>query len=104
MKPPSPGFVKTPMGLDYAPGEFLQRRRKNQLSDSYGDHHDLAARQVNLDKNNYTLSQQLSRRQMWNSRQRQDADQSWYYSEDSKFDSVSVTLVSTLEVSTAGER
>ena len=41
---------------------------------------------------------------MQNSGWRQDAGQSGYYSEDSKFDSVSVTLVSTSEVSTAVER
>ena len=29
MKPPSPGFVKVLMGLDYSPGEFQWRGRKN---------------------------------------------------------------------------
>ena len=103
MKPPPPGFIKTPMGLDYSPGEFLQRRRKNRMSDSYGDHGDLAPRQVALDKNNSASSWQLPQRQMQNSRWRQDAGQSGYYSEDSKFNSASVTSVSTSEVSTAGE-
>ena len=40
---------------------------------------------------------------MQNSRWGQDGGQSGYYSEDSKFDSVSVTLVSTSEVRTARE-
>ena len=39
---------------------------------------------------------------MWNSRWRQDADQSGYYSEESKFDSVSVTSV-TSKASTTRE-
>ena len=38
---------------------------------------------------------------MQNSRWRQDADQSGYYSKESNFDSVSVTLVTTSEASTA---
>ena len=99
MKPPSQGFVKMPMGLDYSPREFLQGRRKNQFSDSYGDHGDWAPRQVALDKNNSASGWQLPQRQMWNSRWRQDAG----HSEDSEFNSVSVTSVSTFEVSTAGE-
>ena len=37
-----------------------------------------------------------------NSRQRQDVDQSGYYSEVGEFDSVSMTLVTTSEASTAG--
>ena len=69
-----------PMGLDYPPGEFLQRRRKNRLSDSYGDHGYPAPRQAALDKNNSASSQQLPRRQMQNSRWRQDAGLSGYYS------------------------
>ena len=59
MKPPSPGFVKVPMGLDYSPGDFQQRRRKNRWSDSYGDHHDPVPRWVTLDKNNSALGQQF---------------------------------------------
>ena len=39
-KPPSPGFVKVLMRLDYSPGEFWQRGKKNRLSYSYGDNHD----------------------------------------------------------------
>ena len=98
MKPPSPGYVKTTMGLDYSQG-----RRKNRLSDSHCDHGDLAPRQVALDRNNFTLGWQLPQRQMRNSGWRQDAGQSGHYSEDSKLDSVSVTLVSISEDSTAGE-
>ena len=41
---------------------------------------------------------------MQNSRYRKDTDQSGYYSEDSEFDSVSVTSVSTSEASTAREQ
>ena len=40
---------------------------------------------------------------MWNSGQRQDADQSGYYSVDSEFDSVSVTSVTTSKASTTKE-
>ena len=40
---------------------------------------------------------------MQNSGWRQETDQSGYYSEDSEFDSVSVTLVTTSEASTARE-
>ena len=40
---------------------------------------------------------------MWNSGWRPDADQSGYYSEDSKFDSVFVTLVTTSKASTTRE-
>ena len=40
---------------------------------------------------------------MQNSRWRPDTGQSGYYSEDSEFNSVSVTLVSTSKVSTPGE-
>ena len=91
------------MGLDYFPGEFQWRRRKNQLSDSYGDHHDQIPRQVTLDKNNSVSGWQLTQRQMWNFPQRQDADQSGYYSEGSELDSTSVTLVSASEASTTRE-
>ena len=103
MNPLSPRFIKMPSGLDYSPREFLHGRRKNQLFDSYADHSDQASRQVALDKNNSTSGWQLYQRQMQNSGQRQDAGQSGYYSENSEFDSVSVTLVSTSKVSTTGE-
>ena len=102
-KPPSPEFVKVPMGLEYSLGEFQQRGGKNQLSDSYGDHHDQIPRWVALDRNNSTLGQQLPQRQMQNFPQRQDADQSRYYSEDSELDSASVTSVSASEASTTRE-
>ena len=92
------------MELDYSPGGFLQGRRKNRLSDSHGDHGDPAPRQVALDRNNSASGRQLSQSKMQNSRQRQDAGQSGYYSEDSELNSVSVTLVSTSEVSNAEER
>ena len=59
MKLPSSGFMKTPMGLDYSPGGFLQGRRKNRLSDSHGDHGDPAPRQMALDRNNSASGQQL---------------------------------------------
>ena len=96
MKPPSPGFVKVLMGLDYSPREF-QQRRKNRWSDSDGDHGDQAPRRFTLDKNNSTSGRKLPQKPMQNSGWRQDADQSGYYSEDSEFDSVSITSVSTSE-------
>ena len=52
MKPSSPGFVKAPIGLDYSPKEFQQRRGKSQWSNSYDDNGDYAPRQVALDQNN----------------------------------------------------
>ena len=64
MKPPSPGFVKAHVGVDYSQREFQQRRRKNQWSDSYGDHGDQAPRWVTLDKNNSASGWQLPQRQM----------------------------------------
>ena len=103
MKSPSPGFVKALMGLDYSPKEFQKRRRKNQWSDSYGDHGDQAPRQVTLDKNNSALGWQLPQRQVWNSGWGQDADQSGYCSEDSEFNSISLTLVTASEANTARE-
>ena len=73
------------------------------MSDCYGDHCDQIPRWAALDKNNSTLGQQLPRRQMQNFPQRQDADQSGYYSEDSELDSASVTSVSASEASTTRE-
>ena len=102
-KLPSRALVKVPIGLEYSPGEFQQRRRKNQLSDSYGDHHDQIPRWVTLDENNSTSGQQLPQRQMWNFPQRQDADQSGYYPEDSELDTASLTLVSASEASITRE-
>ena len=87
-----------PIGLDYSPGEFQQRRGKNWLSNSYDDYDDQAPRQVALDKNNSASSWQIQ-----NFRWRQDADQSGYYSEDSELDSISVTSVSISKVNTAQE-
>ena len=83
--------------------EFQQRRRKNRWSNSYDDHGDQAQRGVALGKNNSASSWHLPQRQVQNFRWRQDADQSWYYSEENKFDSVSVTLVTTSKASTARE-
>ena len=73
------------------------------MSDSCGDHHDQIPRWVALDRNNSTLGRQLPQRQMRNFQQRQDADQSRYYSEDSELDSTSVTSVSASEASTIRE-
>ena len=78
----------------------VSAEKENRLSDYYGDQ---APRQVTPDKNNAASGWQLPQRQMQNSGQRQDACQSQYYSDDSEFDSVSVTLVSTSKVSTARE-
>ena len=103
MKLPSPGFVKVLMGLDYSPREFWQRSRKNWWSNSYGDHGDQTPRWVTLDKNNSASGWQLPSRQVCNSRWRQDTDQSGYYSEDSKFDSVSVTSATSSEASITRE-
>ena len=88
------------MGSDYSLGEFQQKGGKNQLSDSYGDHHDQIPRQVTLDRNNSPLGWQLPQRQMQNFPWRQDTDQSGYYS---KLDSASVTSVSASEASTTRE-
>ena len=103
MKPSSPGFIKAPMGLDYFPREFQQRRGKNQWSDSYDDNGDYAPRQVALDQNNSVSGRQLHQRQKWNFPWRQDAYQSRCYSEDSELDSSSITLVSVSEASTTRE-
>ena len=100
---PTSGFVKVPVGLDYSPREFRHRRRKNRWTNSYDDHGDQAPRQVALDKNNSASSWQLPQRQKQNSGWRQDVDQSGYYSEDSEFDSVSMTSVTTSKASTARE-
>ena len=103
MKPSSPRFIKAPIGLNYSPKEFQQRRGKNQWYDSYDDNCDYAPRWVALDQNNSASGQQLPQRQKQNVPQRQDADQSGYYSEGSELDSASVTLGSISEVSTARE-
>ena len=55
------------------------------------------------DKNNSASSQQLPQKPKWNSGWRQDADQFGYFSEDSEFNSVSMTSVTTSESSTARE-
>ena len=68
-----------PIGLDYSPKEFQQRRGKNQWSDSYDDNGDYAPIQVVLDQNNSASGQQLPQWQKWNVSWRQDADQSGYY-------------------------
>ena len=56
-----------------------------------------------LDQNNSVSGQQLPQRQKWNFPQRQNTDQSGYYSEDSKLYSASITLVSVSEASTIRE-
>ena len=103
MKPSSPGFIKAPMGLDYSPREFQQRRGKNQWSDSYDHNGDYASRQVALDQNNSASGQQLPQRQKQNVPWRQDADQSGYYSENSELDSASITSVPVFKASTTRE-
>ena len=84
MKLSSPGFLKAPIGLDYSPKEFQQRRGKSQWSNSYDDIHDYAPRWVALDQNNSASGQQLPQRQKQNVPWRKHADQSGYYSEDSE--------------------
>ena len=91
------------MGLDYSPREFQQRRGKNRWSDSYDDNCDYAPRQVALDWNNSASGQQLPQRQKQNFPQRQDTDQSGYYSEDSELHSASITSVSVSKASTTRE-
>ena len=103
MKPPSPRFVKAPVGLDYSPKEFQKRKGKNRWSDSYDDSGDYAKRQVVLDWNNSASGQQHPQRQKQNVPRRQDADQSGYYSEDSELDSPSVTSASVSGANTARE-
>ena len=77
--------------------------KEKESIDSCGDHCDQIPRQVTLDKNNSTSGWQLPQRQMWNFPQRPDTDQSRYYSEDSEWDSASVTLVSVSKASTTRE-
>ena len=103
MKLSSLGFIKAPIGLDYSPREFQQRRGKNQWSDSYDDNGDYAPRWVALDWNNSASGRQLPQRQKGNVPWRQDAEWSRYYSEDSELDSASVTLVSVSKASTTRE-
>ena len=52
MKLSLPGFIKAPMGLDYSPREFQQRKGKNRWSDSYDGNSDYAPRWVALEWNN----------------------------------------------------
>ena len=104
MKPSSQRFVKAPIGLDYSPKEFQKRKGKNQRSDSHDNSGEIAPRQVALDQNNSASGQQLPRRQGQNVSQRQGADQSGYYSEDSELDSTSITSVSVSEASTTREQ
>ena len=78
MKPSSPGFNKAPIGLDYSPREFQQRRGKNQWSDSCDDNGDYTPRWVALDWNNSASGRQLPQGQKQNVPWRQDADQSGY--------------------------
>ena len=101
MKPQSLRFIKMPIGLDCSPQEFQRRKKENWWTNPYNDHYDETPGWAALDKNNSALSQLLPRRPKWNSRQRQDVDQSGYYSEDSEFNSVSMTLVTTSEAGTA---
>ena len=95
-----PVFEQVPMGLDYFPQDF-QKRKENCLVSSCDDHQDPALQQSVLDRNNSASSQQLPQRQKWNSRHRQDADPSGYYSGDSELDSVSMVSATTSEASTA---
>ena len=99
MKPSSPRFIKTPMGLDYSPAGFQERGGRNQRFNPQNDG-DYALRWVALDGNNSASSRQLPQRQGWNVSWRQGADQSGYYSEDSELDSVSVTSMLASEAST----
>ena len=99
-KPSSPRVIKSPIGLDYSPNEFQERKGRNQRFNPHNDDGDYAPRRVALDRNNSALSQQLPQMQGQNVSQRQGANQSGYYSEDSELDSVSVISVSVSEAST----
>ena len=96
---PSPRFIQAPMGLDYSPNKFQERRGKNQRSHHHDSSH-YAPRKVTLDQNKLASSRQLPRMQRQNVSWRQAADQSGYYSYDSELNSVCVTLVSASESST----
>ena len=99
MKLSSPRFIQAQMELDYSQNEFQGMKGKNQRS----HHHDgsqYVPRKMTLDWNNLASSQQLPRMQRWNASWRQGADQSEYYSDDSKLDSVSMTSVSASEACT----
>ena len=100
MKPSTQRFIKTPMGLDYSPSKFQERRGRNRRFNPQNDDGDYAPRQVALDWNDSTSSGQLPQRQGWNVSWGQGADQSGYYLEDSELNSAFVTSVSASKAST----
>ena len=62
MKPSSPRFIKAPIGLDYFPNEFQERRGRNPRFNHHNDDGDYALRWVALDWNNSASSQQVEGR------------------------------------------
>ena len=87
------------MGMDCSPRDFKKRARSEKRSRNCPS---LPAASP-LDQNNSALGRQLPRRSMGLPRDR-DTSQSGYYSEDSDFDSISMTSASTSGVSTPMER
>ena len=90
---------KVPMGMDCSPWDFKKRAKSEKWSRNRRSNPATSP----LDQNNPALGRQLPRRSM-GLPQHRDTSQSGYYSEDSDFDSISMTSVTTSGASTPMER
>ena len=92
------------MGLNCPPQQFQQRVKDNWWAGYYCGKCHSNPRLAPLDRNNSALSRQLPQQSRGDQRWEPDAGQSGYYSEDSNFDLVSMTSVTTSEASATRER
>ena len=103
-KPPSPIPGKIPVGLNCSPWQFQQRVKDNWWPGYHSEKHHSNPRLTPLDRNNSASSRQLPSQSRGDQRCKPDTGRSGYYSEDSDFNSVSMTFVTTSEVSATRER
>ena len=92
------------MGLNCSPWQFQQRVKDNWWAGYHSGKCHLNPQSTPLDRNNSASSRQLPQQSRGDQRWEPDAGQSGYYSEDSDFDSVSMTSITTSEASATWKR
>ena len=92
------------MGLNCSPWQFQQRVKDNQWAGYHSGKHHSNPRSAPLDRNNSASSRQLPQQSRGDQRWEPDTGWSGYYSEDSDFDSVSMTSITTSEASATRQR
>ena len=103
-KPSFPIPEKIPMGLNCSPQHFQQREKDNQWAGCHSGKHHSNPQLTPLDRNNSAWSRQPPQQPRGDQQWESDAGQSGYYSEDSDFDLVSMTSVTTSKASVTRKR